>query len=71
MNLIERATRKTPKFFRNLQKAAVLLTGMATAILTAPVTLPGIVVTVAGYLATAAAVAAVVSQVTVESETDR
>ncbi len=70
MNVIERAQRRSPKFFRKLQKTALLLTGVSAALLTAPVSLPAIVLTLAGYLATAGAVAAVVSQVTVQSEID-
>ena len=71
MNLIERAKQKTPKFFRNLQKLSLVATGLAAAILGAPIALPGIVVSLAGYLATAGAVAAAISQVTVVSDVEQ
>lgn len=68
MNLIERASKPTPKFFKKLRKAALILTGVSGAILTAPVSFPALLVTIAGYLATAGAVAAAVSQVSVDIE---
>lgn len=68
MKLIERARQRTPKFFRNLQKAAVVITGISAAILSSPVALPLLVVNFAGYLATAGTVAAVLSQVAVTSD---
>lgn len=71
MNLIDRSTQRTPKFFKKLQKASLVLTGIAAAILTSPVALPGIIVGIAGYLATAGAVAAAISQITVSSDVDQ
>ena len=58
----------TPRFFRRLQRGSLVLAGIAGVILTAPVALPAVVVSVAGYIATAAAVAAVVGQTAVEKE---
>jgi hypothetical protein len=68
MNVLERTSRKSPIFFRKLRTVALLFTGVSTAVLTAPVALPAVVLSVAGYLATAGAVAAAVCQVTVEGE---
>jgi hypothetical protein len=68
MKIIERARQKTPKFFKDLQKTAVVITGIAAAVLASPVALPGIIVSLAGYLATAGAVAAAIAQVTVAAD---
>ena len=66
MNIRERMKAPTPQFFRSLQKISLVLAGIAGVILTAPVALPSIVVSVAGYVATAAAVAAAVGQTAVD-----
>lgn len=68
MNLLERAGKKSPQFFRKLQRIAMVCTAISAAILTAPVSLPAALVTASGYLATAAAVAAALSKITVEGE---
>jgi hypothetical protein len=68
MNLKERAGKRSPKFFRKLQHLAIVCTAISAAILTAPVALPAALVTASGYLATAAAVAAALSKLTVEGE---
>lgn len=68
MNLKERAEKRSPKFFRKLQHISIACAAISAAILTAPVALPAALVTASGYLATAAAVAAALSKLTVEGE---
>jgi hypothetical protein len=66
--LIERAKAPTPKFFKKLRTIGLILAGVGTAILTAPVSLPVALVTAAGYLTVAGTVATAVSQITTEQE---
>jgi hypothetical protein len=68
MSLLQRATAPTPKFFKTLRTIGITLAAVAAAVLGAPVTLPAIVTTVAGYLGLAATVATTVSQFTVDAE---
>lgn len=67
MNIMERAAAPTPKFFQVLKTIGITLAAVSGALLTAPVTLPAIVSTIAAYLAVAGTVATVVSQAAVES----
>ncbi len=64
----KRVAANTPPFFQQLRNGALLVTGIATALLTAPVSLPALVTTVAGYLVTAGSVATVISQLTTVSD---
>ena len=67
LTLLERAALPTPRFFRILKVIGLTLVTASGALLTAPVALPAIVVTIAGYVAVAGTVATAISQVTVES----
>lgn len=58
----------TPKFFKKIRNASILLSGIGTAIVTAPITLPVAVATIAGYLVVAGAIAATISQLTTSNE---
>ncbi|GAC1537988.1 MAG: hypothetical protein NVS3B15_18000 [Sediminibacterium sp.] len=62
--IINRARSATPSFFIKLRNIGLSLTAVAAAVLTAPVSLPAVIVTAAGYLATAGVVASAVSQLT-------
>jgi uncharacterized membrane protein HdeD (DUF308 family) len=62
--IIERAKAPTPKFFKVLRNIGLIMAGIGTVLLTAPVALPAAVVTVGGYLVTAGGVATAVSQFT-------
>lgn len=64
--ILDRAYADTPKFFRKLRTIGLVLAAASTALLTAPISLPAIVTSVAGYLAVAGGVATAISQVTVE-----
>ena len=68
MNVIKRAQAPTPKFFKKIRNIGLTLTGVAAAILTAPVALPAVLITIAGYVATAGAVATAVSQVVIQED---
>ncbi len=66
MNIYQRMTAPTPRLFRVLRNLGVLLAGISISVLSAPVTFPRIVFTIAGYLAVAGGVLGAVSQLTVE-----
>jgi len=68
MNLVERAVSPTPTFFQKLRNIGLALAAISAAIIAAPVTLPSIVVTIAGYLAVAGTVLSAVSQITVPED---
>lgn len=61
-NILERIQEPTPKFFRILRNAGLVLTAVSSVLATAPVALPAVVVTIAGYLAVAGGIASAVSQ---------
>jgi len=70
MNLKKRFLAKTPKFWKNVQKAGLALAGVSAIILAAPVALPVVLVSTAGYLATAGSVIGILSQLTVEDSNE-
>ena len=71
MNVVERAKAPTPKFFRVLRTVGLALLAVGGSIATAPVALPAVIVTVAGYAAVAGTVLSAVSQVTVDDDAKR
>ncbi|TAE78723.1 MAG: hypothetical protein EAY81_11985 [Bacteroidetes bacterium] len=64
MEILERISEPTPKFWRKVRKIALILTGIGSIIATAPISLPAGIITIGGYLATAGAVGASLSQLT-------
>ena len=62
MNILERAKAPTPKFFKILRAIGLALLGISGTIVAAPIVLPSVLVTVAGYLAVAGGIASAVSQ---------
>lgn len=68
--IIQRAIAPTPKLFRILRNIGLALAAASAAVLTAPIALPAVVVSAAGYLAVAAGVLSAVSQITVQSPTE-
>jgi uncharacterized membrane protein HdeD (DUF308 family) len=68
MNVIKRAKAPTPKFFKVLRNIGLVLAAVGGTVLAAPVTLPVIVTSVAGYLAVAGGVISAVSQLTTATE---
>lgn len=71
MNVVERAKAPTPKFFRILRTIGLALLAVGGSIATAPVALPAVIVTVAGYAAVAGGVLSAVSQITVDDDAKR
>lgn len=69
MNVIQRAQSPTPRFFKKLRTIGLGLATLSTAVLTLPVVLPTVLVTVAGYTAVAGTVLSGVSQLTVDGDT--
>ena len=67
-NIIQRVQEPTPRFCRKIRNAGLLLTAVSGALLTAPVTLPAALLTAAGYLAIAGAIAGAISQTAVHHE---
>ena len=66
MKGIERAQAPTPKFFKLLRTIGLAMLAVSGALLTAPVALPAVIVTVAGYTAVAGGVLSAVCQITVD-----
>ena len=67
LSILERAALPTPRFFRILKVIGLTLAAASGTLLAAPIALPAIVTTIAGYVAVASTVVTAVSQVTVES----
>jgi len=65
MNIINRIQSSTPTFFKKVRNIGLALVAVSTVIATAPLTLPAIVASIAGYLAVAGGVMSAVSQLTV------
>lgn len=66
MNIVARAKAPTPKFFKVLRTIGLALLTVSGTLITAPVVLPTVVVSVAGYVAVAGSVLSAVSQLTVD-----
>ncbi|MGK9121010.1 hypothetical protein [Olivibacter jilunii] len=66
--ITERIKAPTPKFFKKIRTIGLTLGAIGAALLTAPITLPATVVTIAGYLATAGIVASAISTVAKEDK---
>lgn len=68
MNVIERIQSPTPKFFKTLRTVGIVLLAVSGSLMTAPITLPAAVLSVAGYIAVAGGVLSAVSQATVDEK---
>jgi hypothetical protein len=66
LSIKDRMLLPTPQLFKILKVIGLTLAAASGVLLAAPVALPAIVTTIAGYIATAGLVATAVSQVTVE-----
>lgn len=69
-NLKERWNSKTPRFWKKVQRWAIITGAVAGAVIAAPVALPAALITTATYLATVSATIATASQLTIEDKTD-
>lgn len=66
--LISRIQEPTPKFFKKIRNIGLVLTAVSGVIATTPVTLPAVLVSVAGYLAVAGGIASAISQTAVHRD---
>ncbi len=66
--IVQQVQEPTPKFFRIIRNFGLVLTGISGAIITAPIAIPAMLVTAAGYMALAETIASLVSQTAVENE---
>jgi len=67
-SLLERILSPTPEFFKTLRNTGLIIAAIGGAIISAPVSLPALVVSIAGYMTVIAGVISAVSQVTVMGE---
>ena len=65
LSVAERAVAPTPKLFKTIRTIGLTLAAVSGALIAAPIALPAIVTTIAGYLAVAGTIASAISQVTV------
>lgn len=66
--VIERIQEPTPRFFKMIRNIGLLLTAVSGVIATAPVSLPAVMTTVAGYLAVAGGIASAISQTAIHRD---
>jgi ABC-type xylose transport system permease subunit len=71
MSLKKRWNSPTPKFWKRIQRIAIVAGAVAGVIIAAPVALPAALVTAAGYVVTAGTVAATLSQLTIDQPTNQ
>lgn len=68
MTIKERMVSPTPKFFKKIRNISLILGSISSVILTAPISLPAGIITLAGYLAVASGIASVISQATTKAQ---
>jgi len=68
MKIIERYKKPTPKFFRILRNIGIALATAGGAIISAPISIPATVITIATYMTVAGTVATAVSQAVVSDK---
>lgn len=66
LELKERWNKKTPKFWKKVQRIGVACGIVGAAIVSAPIALPAAIVSVSGYLVVAGSLTAALSQLTKE-----
>jgi uncharacterized membrane protein HdeD (DUF308 family) len=64
MNILKRAKAPTPKFFKVLRNLGLALAAIGGTILAAPIALPVVLTSAAGYLTVAGGVLSAISQLT-------
>jgi len=67
MKIVERIKAPIPKFFKILRNIGLVLLAISGTVVAAPVVLPAVVVSVAGYMAVAGGILSAVSQMTVST----
>ena len=68
LTIVDRVLANTPAFFRKVRTFGLILGLVGAALLTAPVGLPALVVTIGGYLALAGGIITSVAQTAVADE---
>lgn len=68
--LKQRWNGKTPKFWKKVQRIGIVAGALGAVILAAPVALPAVILTGAGYLVAVGGAAATLSQLTVEDNSE-
>ncbi len=71
LNLVERVTAPTPKWFKIIRNIGIVLTAVGGAILAAPVALPAAVVSIAGYVMLGGTVASAIAQTAMQTDNDK
>lgn len=71
MNILERLSGPTPKFFKKLRTIGLILAAAGGVLVATPIALPIALVTTGGYLIVAGAVATAISQAAVEGNGDK
>jgi len=66
--VVKRWKSTTPKFWKKIQRAGVIIGGLGATILAAPVTVPATLTVIGGYLVLAGSLTATLSQLTVEDK---
>ena len=66
--VFQRVNAPTPRFFKKLRNIGLALAAIAGTVIAAPITLPAVVIKVAGYLVVAGGVLGGASQTAVEGE---
>jgi len=69
--ILHRLTSPTPTFFKKIRTIGLTLGAIGAALLSAPISLPATVITIAGYLATAGIVASAISTVAKEDQQEK
>lgn len=70
LNLIERVSAPTPKWFKIIRTIGISLTAVGGAILAAPIALPATIVTVAGYVVLGGTIASAIAQTAMQTDND-
>lgn len=70
MNLVERVKAPTPKWFKIIRTIGITLTAVGGAIIAAPVALPAVLVTVAGYAMLGGTVATAIAQTAMQTDNE-
>lgn len=71
LNLIERVSAPTPKWFKIIRTIGITLTAVGGAILAAPMAIPATIVTVAGYVMLGGTIATAVAQTAMQTDDDK
>lgn len=67
LNLIDRVSAPTPKWFKIIRNIGITLTAVGGAILAAPIALPATIVTVAGYVVLGGTIASAIAQTAMQT----